>query len=247
MLELIGKTALVTGGAKRIGSAIAVGLAKEGVDVVVHYSKSKDEATKLCEDIKRLGVKSWLASADFNDPDSCKRLIVKACELSGRLDILINNASVFLASTIESVSLEAMNAEMLTNTWAPFLLSMYFAEKAECGKIVNLLDARIVGYDFNHVAYYLSKRMLEVLTKMLALKLAPKITVNAVAPGLILPPRGKDFSYLELQREKVPLKKYGSVSNIVDTVLFFLRNDFVTGQIVYVDGGKHLTQTIEGL
>jgi len=247
MSQLAGKTALVTGGAKRIGSAIAVGLAKEGVNVVVHYSKSRDEATKLREEVRRMGVKSWLASADFNDPDSCKQLIVKSYELAGRLDILINNASVFLPTTIESVDLEAMNIEMLTNAWAPFLLSRYFAEKAESGKIVNLLDTRIVGYDFNHVAYYLSKKMLEVLTKMLALKLAPKITVNGVAPGLILPPKGKDTSYLELKKDEVPLKKYGSISNIVETVLFFLKNDFVTGQIVHVDGGKHLTQTIEGL
>jgi len=247
MSELMGKTALVTGGAKRIGSAIALGLAEEGVNVVVHYSKSRDEAAELQEDIRKLGVKSWLASADFNDPDSCKQLITESFELAGKLDILINNASVFLASAIDSVSLETINAEMSTNAWTPFLLSRYFAEKAEYGKIVNLLDTRIVGYDFNHVAYYLSKRMLEVVTKMLALKLAPKITVNGVAPGLILPPKGKDLSYLEFQKEKVPLKKYGSVSNIVDTVLFFLKNDFVTGQIIHVDGGKHLIQTIEGL
>jgi hypothetical protein len=247
MSELIGKTALVTGGAKRIGSAIALGLAKEGINVVVHYSKSKDEAAKLQEEISRLGVKSWLASADFNDPNSCRQLITESLELSGKLDILINNASVFLASAIDEVSLEAINAEMLTNAWTPFLLSRYFAEKVEYGKIVNLLDTRIVGYDFNHAAYYLSKRMLEVLTKMLALRLAPKITVNGIAPGLILPPKGKDSSYLELRKDKVPLKKTGSVSNIVDTVLFFLKNDFVTGQIIHVDGGKHLIQTIEGL
>jgi hypothetical protein len=247
MSGLTGKTALVTGGAKRIGSAIALGLAKEGVNVVVHYSKSRDDATKLQEEIRKLGVKSWLASADFNDPNSCRQLITTSHKLSGKLDILINNASIFLASAIDSVSLEAVDAEMLTNAWTPFLLSRYFAEKAEYGKIVNLLDTRIVGYDFNHVAYYLSKRTLEVLTKMLALKLAPRITVNAVAPGLILPPKGKDSGYLELQKDQVPLKKYGSVSNIVDTVLFFLKNDFVTGQIIFVDGGKHLIQTIEGL
>ena len=247
MSELIGKTALVTGGAKRIGSAIALGLAKEGINVVVHYSKSKDEAAKLQEEISRLGVKSWLARADFNDPNSCRQLITESFKLSGKLDILINNASVFLASAIDKVSLEAINAEMLTNAWTPFLLSRYFAEKAEYGKIVNLLDTRIVGYDFNHAAYYLSKRMLEVLTKMLALRLAPKITVNGIAPGLILPPKGKDSSYLELRKDKVPLKKTGSVSNIVDTVLFFLKNDFVTGQIIHIDGGKHLIQTIEGL
>jgi hypothetical protein len=89
--------------------------------------------------------------------------------------------------------------------------------------------------------------MLEILTKSMALKLAPRITVNGVAPGLILPPEGKDTNYLEGKKDTVPLKKHGSPSDIVETVLFLLRSDFVTGQVVYVDGGKHLIQTIEGL
>lgn len=247
MYELNGKTALVTGAAKRIGRAIAVGLASHGSNIILHYDKSEDEAKRLEDEIAKLGVKSWLIRADLSDPESCKRVIDQAFEASGTIDILVNNASVFSANEIDKVEPGNVENDLLTNVWAPFLLTKYFSRKTKKGKIINLLDTRIAGYDFNHFGYYLSKRMLEILTKSTALKLAPNITVNAVAPGLILPPEGKDYSYLEQKTGTVPLKKYGSVSDVVDTVLFLLRNDFVTGQIIFVDGGKHLIQTIEGL
>jgi NAD(P)-dependent dehydrogenase (short-subunit alcohol dehydrogenase family) len=247
MFELAGKTALVTGAAKRVGNAIAVGLAKQGTNVIIHYNKSEDEARKLQDEIVELGPKSWLVRGNLGDPESCKELIEQSYRLAGEMDILVNNASVFSVSDIGHVELEDIEVDMLTNAWAPFLLSRYFSEKTDYGKIVNILDTRVVGYDFNHFSYYLSKRMLGILTESMALKLAPKITVNGIAPGLILPPEGKDYTYLEQKKDTVPLKKYGSPSDIVETVLFLLRSDFVTGQVVYVDGGKHLIQTIEGL
>jgi pteridine reductase len=247
MFELTGKTALVTGAAKRIGNAITIGLAKQGVNVIIHYSRSESEARKLRDEIAELGVKSWLVRVDFNDPEACRELVEQAHELSGKIDILVNNASIFSTNDINHVGFEDLKINMLTNAWTPFLLSRYFSEKTVSGKIINILDTRIIGYDFDHFAYYLSKKMLEVLTKSMALKLAPNITVNGIAPGLILPPEGKDYAYLEEKKDTVPLKKYGSLSSIVETVLFLLRNDFVTGQIIHVDGGKHLIQTIEGL
>jgi pteridine reductase len=247
MFELAGKTALVTGGAKRIGEAIAFGLAKQGANIIVHYGKSENEARELRDEIVALGRKSWIISADLGNPESCKELIVQAYRLSGEIDILVNNASIFSANDMNDVRLKDIEVNMLINAWAPFLLTRYFSEKTDHGKIVNILDTRVAGYDFNHFAYYLSKRMLEILTMSMALKLAPNITVNGIAPGLILPPEGKDYAYLEQKKDTVPLKKYGSVSDIVETVIFLIRSDFVTGQIVYVDGGKHLTQTIEGL
>lgn len=246
MFDLRGKTALVTGAARRIGRAICVGLAMQGVNVIIHYSRSESEAQKLKDEITRLGVKSWLTKADFKDSGSTDNLMAQAYEMSGRVDVLINNASVFSPSNVESVRLEDIDANMLVNAWTPFLLSRSFAQKADHGKIINLLDTRITGYDFDHFAYYASKKMLEALTKSMALKLAPNITVNAVAPGLILPPEGKDYSYLERKKEAVPLKKYGSVSDVVDAVLFLLKSDFISGQIIYVDGGMHLMQTLEG-
>ena len=247
MFELAGKTALVTGGAKRIGKAIAVGLAKQGTNIIIHYGKSENEARKLRDEIVELGHKSWIVSADLANPESCKELIAEAYRLSGEIDILVNNASIFSANDVNDVRLEDIEVNVLVNAWAPFILTRYFSEKTDHGKIVNILDTRVSGYDFNHFAYYLSKRMLEILTRSMALKLAPNITVNGIAPGLILPPEGKDYAYLEQKKDTVPLKKYGSVSDVVETVTFLLRSDYVTGQIIYVDGGKHLIQTIEGL
>lgn len=247
MFELAGKTALVTGAAKRIGKAIAVGLAKQGSNVIVHYDRSESEAEKLRNELVELGVKSWLVKTNLRDSESCKLVIEESRRMAGAIDVLVNNASVFSASDMHNVKLEDIQVEMLTNAWAPFLLTKHFSEKTESGKVVNILDTRVAGYDFNHFAYYLSKKMLEILTKSMALKLAPRITVNGVAPGLILPPEGKDYTYLEQKKDTVPLKKYGSPSDVVETVLFLLRSDFITGQIVYVDGGKNLIQTIEGL
>lgn len=247
MLELKGKTALVTGAAKRIGRAISVGLAEQGVNIVVHYDMSRKDARMLQNEIKELGVETWLVRADFHDPKSSSELIAQALERSGNLDILVNNASIFGVNPIDNVRLDDINVNMLINAWTPFLLSRDFAKRAEHGKIINLLDTRIAGYDFNHFAYSLTKKMLAILTECLALKLAPKITVNGIAPGLILPPEGKDVSYLEQKKGAVPLKAYGSVSDIVETVLFLLRSDFVTGQVIYVDGGAHLIKSVEGL
>ncbi len=247
MFELKGKTALVTGAAKRIGRAVSVGLAKQGTNVVIHYGKSESEARALQHEITDLGVESWLIQADFHDPKSSSKVIEQAFEKSGRLDVLVNNASIFGVSAFDDVKLDDINVNLLINTWTPFQLSRDFARKAEYGKIINLLDTRIAGYDFNHFAYSVSKKMLGVLTESLALKLAPRVTVNGIAPGLILPPEGKDISYLEQKKEAVPLKRYGSVSDVVETVLFLLRSDFVTGQVVFVDGGTHLLKTAEGL
>ncbi len=246
MYDLSGKTALVTGAAKRLGNAISVGLAKQGANVVVHYDRSEKEARVLQQEIAGLGVESWMVKAEFKDSESCEKTIKQAHELSGGIDILINNASTFSVSDVDKVKLEDIDAALFTNAWAPFELTRYF-EKTNSGKIVNILDTRVSGYDFDHFAYYLSKKLLELLTKSLALKLAPNVTVNGVAPGLILPPEGKDVSYLEQRKDSVPLKRYGSAENIVQAVIFLLKNDYVTGQVVFVDGGKHLVQTLEGI
>jgi hypothetical protein len=247
MFELRGKTALITGAAKRIGRAITIGLAEQGTNVVIHYYKSENEAETLNDDVAKLGVKSWLVKADLNDPSSSRKLMERSYELSGGIDILINNASVFSVGDMAEAKLVDINVNMLTNAWTPYLLSMCFSERTKYGRIINLLDTRIAGYDFNHFAYYLSKKMLETLTKSIALRLAPNITVNGLAPGLILPPRGESRTYLEHRKDTVPLKKFGSTADVLDAALFLLRNDFVTGQIIYVDGGKHLIQTVEGL
>ncbi len=246
MFNLKGKTALITGAARRIGRSLALELARQGANLVIHYGRSEAEARKVREEAVNLGVKAHLVKADLGKPDSCENLIENTVMEAGRLDILINNASVFPANSIQAASVDDLNNVMQVNAWAPFLLSRSFAQRIGRGKIVNILDTRITGFDFDRFTYYLSKKMLETLTRSLALGFSPNMTVNAVAPGLILPPEGKDLSYLERLKGTVPLKRYGSVSDVVDAVLFLLRSDFITGQVIYVDGGKHLVQTIEG-
>lgn len=238
--RLEGKTALVTGGAKRIGHAIAMALAEEGVNVVIHYRSSEDEAKQICATIIGLGLKSWTVRADFGNLAESETLIPRTREIAGTLDILINSASVFPPSTLKEMDFVGLIRTVQVNAWAPFVLSRQFAQIFGRGKIVNLLDTRFHGYDRSHVAYILSKQILSSLTRMTALEFAPHITVNGVAPGLILPPPGKEQSYLDGLVNTVPLRRHGSPGDIAEATIYLLKSDFVTGQVIYVDGGSHL-------
>ena len=238
-----GKTAVVTGAARRIGRAISTALGEAGANVVIHDHQSlRGECENLCDEMDRLGVKTWIVTADFEDPADSASVIGRAQKAAGNIDILVNSAAVFQGDTLRDADFKNLMHHMRVNAWAPLILSREFARVAPRGKIINLLDTRISGYDWKHVSYILSKHALHILTKMTALEFAPGITVNAVAPGLILPPPGKDMSYLEELAATVPLKRHGGPPDIVDAVLFLLRSEFITGQVIYVDGGRHLTE-----
>lgn len=239
--SLRGKTALITGSAKRIGKCVALALAEQGVNMVIHYNTSQREARRLQTEISGLGVEAWIVQADFSKEKEYKKLIEKAKSHTGRLDILINNASIFPKSSLFNLTLDELNESIKINTWTPFALSREFALQAEGGKIINLLDTRITGYVKEHVAYYLSKKLLGTLTKMCALQFAPQFTINGIAPGLILPPEGKDEDYLAPKSGHLPLKTYGDPTDITQAVLYLLNSTFITGQIIYIDGGQHLT------
>ncbi len=244
---LAGKIALVTGASKRIGRAVAVALAEEGVHIVAHDRKSQEtETVKVCDEVVACGAKSWKVIADLEKPEEYETLIARTLKTAGSLDILINNASIFLPNTLMDVGFGDVSRHLHVNAWTPFVLGREFARLVSRGKIINLLDAKITGYDRTHVAYILSKQMLATLTKMCALEFAPNITVNGVAPGLILPPAGKDESYLEQLAQSVPLKHHGAPDDVADAVLYLLKADFVTGQIIYVDGGGHLLEDGNG-
>ena len=244
---LRGKVALVTGAGKRIGRAIAIALAEEGVHVVVHDRHALFVETKqVCGEVVDCGAKSWQVLADLEKPEEYESLISQALKTAGSLDILINNASLFLPDSIMDVGFGDVTRHLQVNAWVPFVLSRDFSRLAEHGKIINLLDTRITGYDRTHTGYVLSKRMLSVLTTMCALEFAPEFTVNAVAPGLILPPTGKDENYLDGLAKTVPLRKHGGPEDIADAVVYLLKSDFVTGQTLYVDGGKHLGEEQHG-
>ncbi len=239
-VSLSGKTALITGAAKRIGRAMALSLAQNGVRIVVHYSRSEEEAAVLCKEIEGFGVSAWGVKGDLVDPGQTETVFKEAVERAGAVDILINNASVFDVETIWQMTDESLCRNMRIHTMAALILSKGLAGQARPGHIINLLDTRVVSYDKDHAAYHLSKRSLLTLTRILALELAPKIAVNAVAPGLILPSALQDESYLEKLAPTTPLQRHGSPADVVDAVLFLLRSRFITGQIIYVDGGYHM-------
>jgi NAD(P)-dependent dehydrogenase (short-subunit alcohol dehydrogenase family) len=240
--RLQGQTALVTGAAQRVGREIALTLAREGVNIVIHYRSSKDEAESLERELKETGVNSWLVQADFERSLEYENLINRTVEVAGSLNMLVNNASVFPSDTLKSLSRQNLVQSLELNAWAPFSLCRQFATAVGRGKIVNLLDTRVNSYDWTHVSYILSKHVLSEFTRMMAVEYAPDITVNGVSPGLILPPPGKDRSYLKRLEHTVPLKRHGNPNDVAQAVLFLLKSDFLTGTIIAVDGGRHLME-----
>jgi len=228
-----GAVALVTGAGKRLGAAVALALAKKGADVIVHYNTSAQAARQTCARAEALGVRAWPLQAELGSPQVCDGIVDRCVQMAGRLDIIVHGASVFDKSDLWSHNIQL-------HALASLQMGRRLAKLTRVGRIVNFLDTGIVRYDASHIAYHLSKRTAFSLTRAMALEFAPGITVNAVAPGLILPPPGEDDGYLEPLKERVPLKRVGNVQAVVSAVLFLIENDYITGQVIFVDGGEHL-------
>ena len=237
---LRGRTALVTGAARRLGRATVLALAGQGCNVVVHYGRSKQEAEALCEEIRPTGVSAWAVPCDLADPNEVELVFQRVVSQAGAIDILVNNASIFNEETLRQTTGQSMWENMQIHAVAPLILSRAMARQGRPGHIVNMLDTRVTVYDRQHASYHISKRVLLTLTRMLAVELAPDIAVNAVAPGLILPPEGQDESYLQNLSSTNPLRRHGDPSDVVEAILFLLRSRFITGQVIYVDGGYHI-------
>jgi len=215
-------------------------LAEQRVSVVIHYRHSAGPAQELRQSLVARGGRAFCVKADFDNPGETDSLIERARAEAGPIQILVNDASEFHPESLDAMTHASLVQTMTTNAWAPFALTRAFARQATNGKVVNLIDAQIAGSDLAHASYILSKHLLATLTMMTALRYAPGITVNAVAPGLILAPEGKDESYLDGLGRSLPLKRHGGVADVTRAVLFLLESDFVTGQVIYVDGGRHL-------
>jgi len=238
--NLKSRTALVTGGAVRIGREICLGLARSGADVVVHYHTSEAQARELVGLIERLGRRAWALGADLAEPGGPETVFAAAEAQAGTIDILVNNASVFPADSLWQVSAESLAHNMNLHALAPLVLARRLARQCDHGHVVNMLDTRVACYDKGHASYHLSKRMLLTLTRMLALELAPAVAVNAVAPGLILSPPGQEGDYPAKLANRNPLSRHGEPADVVEAVLYLLGSRFVTGQVLYVDGGAHM-------
>lgn len=237
---LKGKTALVTGAAKRIGAAIAAVLAERGTHVVIHYNRSEAEALQLAKDIMDRGGHASTVQGGLDDAHDVERLMETAIQECGKVDILVNNASIFNEMKFMDSTDAGVWENMMINAMAPMFLAQRFAAQGMSGAIINMIDTMVMDYDRKHVPYHISKKTLHVLTKIMAVEFAPTIRVNAVAPGLILPPEGQDEAYLARLASSNPLNRYGNTGDIVRAVLYLLESDFVTGQTLYVDGGRHL-------
>ncbi len=232
--------ALVTGGARRIGAAIAKGLAQHGYDVALHYHTSAEPAERTARDIEDLGRRCRLFRCDLNDHDDTTALVPRVREQFPRLNVLVNNASLFERATLRDTGHELFERHFNIHFRAPFFLTQAFAQGCSEGQVINILDTRVRGSDPRHAAYTLSKKALLELTRMAARELGPAIRVNGVAPGMILPPPDGVVEELERRSAGLPLKRIGDTANVVAAVLFFIDNPFVTGECVYVDGGEHL-------
>lgn len=235
------KAALVTGGAVRIGKEISLNLAQKGYDIALHYNSSEKEALETRELILETGTGCELFRCDLSLPGEARKLIPKITESFGGLCVLVNNASIFENVGFRDVTPEFLETDMAINFKAPFFLSQSFSAETRGGLIVNFLDTRVRKNPVEHFCYNLSKKCLYHLTKMLARELAPDFRVNAVCPGAVLAPPGLGDDYLQKMARAAPMKRPGSVEDIINAFNYLLENDYVTGECLFVDGGMSLT------
>ena len=245
-MELKNKTALVTGGAVRVGRSTCLALARQGCHVVIHYRTSSDEAEALAKEIMGLGVSAFPLKADLAIQSECSELIGRAREFTGSVDFLVNNASVYHRDDLAASDESKLLSELNVNFIAPTMLtrSLVSEHKSDArdgvvGKIVNILDSKIAGNEPGCLPYLMSKKMLAEFTKVSALELAPHYTVNGVAPGTVLPPVKSSGSKKD-PAGAVPMGEQCGPDDVGAAVVFLLKSDFITGQTLFVDGGQHL-------
>lgn len=243
-MELAGRVAVVTGGGVRVGRAIALGLAAAGADVFIHFNRSAEPAAETAREAERLGVRAHTGSADLADPAAAKTLLALAVTALGPPTILINSASAFPEDTLADVTPDGLERTLRLTLGAPIMATQAFAASVpdgDMGAVVNVTDVRTMRPYLKHFSYIIAKGGVDTFTRTAALHLAPRIRINAVALGVILPPPGEDDSYAEQLAQELPLQRIGGVEPVVAAVLHLLQNDFVTGEIVRIDGGGHLT------
>lgn len=242
-VDLRGRTALVTGGGVRVGRAICLALGASGANVFVHYNSSEAPADEVRDEIIAAGGTAASGSGDLSDPAVAGDLIHAASGALGPVSILVNSASGFSSDDVGTFTLEGFRRTHAVSLEAPVMLTQAFAAaipEGLDGSIVNITDVRTTQPYRAHLSYMLAKGGIDTFTRTAALDLAPSIRVNAVALGVILPPPGEGDDYATDLAATLPLAKVGGTQVVADTVVFLCRNDFITGEIIRVDGGGHL-------
>jgi NAD(P)-dependent dehydrogenase (short-subunit alcohol dehydrogenase family) len=241
MSKLRGRVALVTGAAKRIGRAIALALAEEGADIAITYHNSEEQAAQTVRDIGALGVRTIAVYADLRNPESIHTAVSQVASEFGSIDILVNNAGRFETAALEDISVEQWDAMFETNTRAPFLMAQSALPylRAARGRIVNIGSLGGIHPWPTHAHYCTSKAALHMLTRTMSKAFAPEISVNCVAPGMIV--NGEVSAEYEHFARKTPMQRNGSPQDVAAAVVFFATGPhFITGQILSVDGGLGL-------
>lgn len=236
---LLHKTVLVTGAARRIGRRLALACAHAGADVVIHHAHSDANAESLRAEISGLDRQAWVFKADLTDSSQAESLIPLISRITP-IHFLVNNAAIFEPLSLNSASLDDWNRHLALNLTAPFLLSQAFTRQAEEGaRIVNILDWRALRPAADHFPYTVSKSALAAMTRSMAVALAPKVTVNGLALGAILPPA--DGNANPEITKNIPMKRWAIEGEVEQALLFLLTCPaYITGEIIHVDGGRHL-------
>jgi len=235
--------ALVTGGAQRIGRALALALAKDGFAVAIHYNHSRTTADSLVERIRVNGGKAIAIDADLADEAAVTALLPRAERELGPIGCLVNNAAVFADDTVETATRESWDLHLAVNLRAPFVLIQIFAARLPAhmsGVVINLLDQRVWSLTPYFVSYTLAKAGLWTLTRTMALALAPRIRVNGIGPGPTLPSPRQTPEQFARQRAMMPLHRGTSPREIAAAMRFILSAPAMTGQMIALDGGQHL-------
>jgi pteridine reductase len=233
-------TALVTGAAKRLGHEVALHLASQGYNIALHYHQSKKEAMTTAQAIYKKKVRCELFSCDLGNSKEAIRLLSEVNKALPSLNLLINSASIFIPNQFGAQDLSLFETHWNINFKAPYVLSCEFARLVKKGQIINFIDTNVAKYQTRYQDYLLSKKALAEFTKMAAVGWGPAIRVNGISPGMILPPVNRQKDDRQERAKRIPLKEVGQPQYVLDALDFLLKDTYITGQIIPVDGGEAL-------
>jgi pteridine reductase len=239
--ESTAPVAIVTAGSKRLGRALAIKLAEMGYDIALHYNTSEDDAKTTAHQVRGKGRQCELFRRNFRNFDEVLTLIPEIMQRYGRPpEVLVNNASVFDRNILRETTPEEFDADFAVHVKAPYFLMRDFAKNCQRGHIINMVDAAVVKTGTTYFTYLLSKKTLYELTRMAAKELAPRIRVNAIAPGIILQPIGWEKNKADKAARENLLQRPAGPPDVVHALEYLLKSEQVTGDCLFVDGGDHV-------
>lgn len=231
---------LITGGARRVGAAMALYFAEQGYDIALHYNRSKSDAQKLQKQIQKLGRRCELFLLDLQKTKAIPALMAKVKKSMPHCSVLVNNASIFERGEFMDTDEALFDRQMAVNFKAPFFLTQAFAKTFGKGCVVNMLDTDILRTRSSHFAYLLAKKMFADFTAMAARVLGPDIRVNAVAPCVILPSIPGDAVYMKKLVKRLPLQRVPTLEEVAQAAYMLCENEVFIGQVLYINGGEHV-------